>query len=105
MYTVRCVGCRAMMMQDGRKKRAVGSNSGSEADDNGQLSPVAVTDFPCFDDDAGLCSPPLDDSLLSRVQGKDSSQSYSKRVAVQYVFIQEQFTHEAGEYVNINANI
>jgi hypothetical protein len=66
---VACVGCRAMTQYE-RKKREVGSSSGSEADDKEQLSPVAVMDFPCFDDDAGLCSPSLDDSLLSRVQGK-----------------------------------
>jgi hypothetical protein len=58
------------VMQDGRKKRGEGSSSGSEADDKEQLSPVDVMDFPRFDDDAGLCSPSLDDSMRSRVQSK-----------------------------------
>jgi hypothetical protein len=56
-------------VQDGTKKEE-GSISGSEADDKEQLSPVAVMDFPCFDDDAGLCSPSLDGSMRSRVQSK-----------------------------------
>jgi hypothetical protein len=57
-------------VQDGTKKKEEGSISGSEADDKEQLSPVAVMDFPCFDDDAGLCSPSLDGSMRSRVQSK-----------------------------------
>ncbi|TVU31944.1 hypothetical protein EJB05_23656 [Eragrostis curvula] len=49
-----------------RGAKEEGSSWGSEADDKEQLSPVAVMDFPCFDD--GECSPSLDDSLLSRLQ-------------------------------------
>ncbi|KAK3156962.1 hypothetical protein QOZ80_2AG0114380 [Eleusine coracana subsp. coracana] len=56
--------------EDAMKKRGAreegSSSGGSEADDKEQLSPVAVMDFLCFDDDY---SPSSDDSLLSRLRG------------------------------------
>ncbi|KAK3153124.1 hypothetical protein QOZ80_2BG0168140 [Eleusine coracana subsp. coracana] len=54
----------AMMKRGAREEGS--SSGGSEADDKEQLSPVAVMDFPCFDDDY---SPSSDDSLLSRLHG------------------------------------